>query len=382
MFQRALLSTVATVSVLLAAACQPESPIVHACVSHNSGAVRIVAEGQACRGSEYATSWARQGQEGARGQRGADGGPGPEGPSGPDGLGVLSGDGAPDSDLGRPGEFYIDTTRMTAYGPKGESDWGSPTSLIGPSGLNGVDGRDGTDGRSLLFDAGPPADAVGGDGDLYLDTDSYDLWGRRGGEWALAGNLEGPRGAHGLPGPPGPQGEEGVPGPIGPQGPAGPQGERGEPGPIGPIGPEGPRGVQGPPGAGSADLLLAGPPQLNRPASEYPSGTDSVIVSFAVPRHSTEFETVTITTELTVYAYDAMSGTCYLDGPGVRTGAARFELQRYEIENTTVSGVLIRAAGAEPFTVDLYCRSNIAAHRDTYQYPWVTVMSAPGDRTT
>lgn len=331
MFQRALLSTVATVSVLLAAACQPESPIVHACVSHNSGAVRIVAEGQACRGSEYATSWARQGQEGARGQRGADGGPGPEGPSGPDGLGVLSGDGAPDSDLGRPGEFYIDTTGAALYGPKEDSGWGNATSLIGASGG------------------------------------------------------EGPRGPMGPQGPSGDPGERGEPGERGPQGPAGLRGERGEQGPMGPMGPmgpEGPRGVQGPPGAGSAELILVGPGQLNKPAQEYPAQTDTVIAEFAIPHQSAELETVHITAELTAYAYDAMSGACQLDGPGIRPGAALFDMKRYEIENFSVSGVIVRGPDAGPFQVDLVCRTNIAAYRDTYQLPWVTVLSASGNRAT
>lgn len=56
------------------------------------------------------------------------------GASGADGKTVRSGTGAPSSGLGVDGDFYIDTSANTIYGPKTSGAWGSATSLIGPTG--------------------------------------------------------------------------------------------------------------------------------------------------------------------------------------------------------------------------------------------------------
>jgi hypothetical protein len=60
------------------------------------------------------------------------------GPTGPAGTSVLSGAGAPGINLGAIGDFYIDTSTYTIYGPatrvckpKCEVDWGAGTSLKG-----------------------------------------------------------------------------------------------------------------------------------------------------------------------------------------------------------------------------------------------------------
>ena len=52
---------------------------------------------------------------------------------GPGGL-ILSGNGAPDIYIGTEGDFYIDTLSYEIYGPKILGDWGVPVSLIGPPG--------------------------------------------------------------------------------------------------------------------------------------------------------------------------------------------------------------------------------------------------------
>ena len=62
------------------------------------------------------------------------------GGAGADGKTVRNGAGAPSSGLGVDGDFYIDTAANTIYGPKTGGAWGSPTSLVGPTGANGADG--------------------------------------------------------------------------------------------------------------------------------------------------------------------------------------------------------------------------------------------------
>jgi len=79
---------------------------------------------------------------------------------------------------------------------------------------------------------GAPADALGADGDYYLDSDADAWYGpKAGGTWTGTG-------PHSLQGP---QGD------IGPQGPQGIQGE------TGPTGPAGADGLDGAPGADGAD---------------------------------------------------------------------------------------------------------------------------------
>lgn len=65
--------------------------------------------------------------------RGDTGATGSVGPAGADGKTLLSGSGAPSSGTGNNGDFYIDTSTSTIYGPKTSGSWGSGTSLIGPS---------------------------------------------------------------------------------------------------------------------------------------------------------------------------------------------------------------------------------------------------------
>lgn len=83
-----------------------------------------------------------------------------------------------------------------------------------------------------------PAGSVGEDGDLYVNTDTGEVYVKVDGAWTDVGSIQGPEG------PAGPQGPQGEQGPVGP---AGPQGEQG---PGGPEGPHGEQGPQGPPGPG------------------------------------------------------------------------------------------------------------------------------------
>src|SRR5215471_6956098 len=82
---------------------------IFACVNNNSGAVRIVAQGVACRTPESLVTWnvvGPQGPPGPAGPAGALGSPGPQGPVGPAGaLGSPGpqGPAGPAGALGSPG---------------------------------------------------------------------------------------------------------------------------------------------------------------------------------------------------------------------------------------------------------------------------------------
>lgn len=79
------------------------------------------------------------GATGPAGPTGASGAAGTQGPAGADGRTTLSGSGAPSSGIGNNGDFYIDTTAHTIYGPKTAGAWGSSTSLVGPAGAGSGD---------------------------------------------------------------------------------------------------------------------------------------------------------------------------------------------------------------------------------------------------
>ena len=67
-----------------------------------------------------------------QGSQGLQGPPGPKGDTGrpgADGNSLLHGAGMPLAEDGKPGDFYIDTTRSWLYGPKVALGWGSPVKL-------------------------------------------------------------------------------------------------------------------------------------------------------------------------------------------------------------------------------------------------------------
>jgi hypothetical protein len=61
---------------------------------------------------------------------------------------VRSGSGAPSSGTGKKGDFYVNTSAWTIYGPKDDKGWGPATSLRGATGRgqDGAPGRPGGDG--------------------------------------------------------------------------------------------------------------------------------------------------------------------------------------------------------------------------------------------
>jgi hypothetical protein len=120
--------------------------------------------------------------------RGANGAQGPTGPAGADGTIIYSGDYNPAPQLGKAGDFYFAKVAKVMFGPKTAAGWGTGVNLQGANGANG------TNGTTILNGDGPPTpfEETGKDGDFYIDTDAYDIYGPRiGGDWGNPTSLKG-----------------------------------------------------------------------------------------------------------------------------------------------------------------------------------------------
>lgn len=140
-----------------------------------------------------------------RGATGTTGAAGANGANGADGRTILSGTTAPSSGTGANGDFYINTVTHVIYGPKASGTWPAGVSLVGPQGAAGTNG---IDGRTILNGTTPPGSGVGANGDFYLDTAAWGLYGpKAGGVWPTPVALRGPQGDPGDTGPQGPPGD-------------------------------------------------------------------------------------------------------------------------------------------------------------------------------
>jgi len=173
---------------------------------------------------------------------------------------ILSGVGAPSNAVGIDGDFYIDTKNLNIYGPKMKKKWPKAVSLKGSDGSNGTDGKSGSDGKTIT-NASTVAGPVGVQGSAGLPG----LPGTQGdvgpkGEQGLRSEV-GATGSQGIVGPIGVQGPIGLTGVTGSQGPAG-SGSQGAPGATGATGAQGPIGLTGVTGsqgpAGSGSQGLPG----------------------------------------------------------------------------------------------------------------------------
>ncbi|MEM5273503.1 collagen-like protein [Cupriavidus taiwanensis] len=141
------------------------------------------------------------------------------GPAGADGKTILSGTNAPTADVGADGDFYLNVSSSTLYGPKAGGEWRAGVSLIGPQGVAGAPGA------TLLHGAADPTAADGTVGSFYLNTSTNTLFGPKTADGWPAGIS-----VVGLTGPVGPAGPAGAPGPAGEKGEQGEQGDKGDPG--------------------------------------------------------------------------------------------------------------------------------------------------------
>ena len=126
---------------------------------------------------------------------------GDQGPPGPRGNAVLSGTVPPDNSIGVDGDMYLNSVSMVMTGPKAAGAWPpsgvqliGPIGGTGPQGLPGPPGLPGTNGNTLLHGTGAPASGVGNNGDFYIDTAAWILYGpKAAGVWPGTGiNVVGP----------------------------------------------------------------------------------------------------------------------------------------------------------------------------------------------
>ena len=135
---------------------QSTTTVINGCVTNKTGALRIVSSSSTCKSGETAISWNQQGTQGPQGLQGQ---AGTNGTNGVDGNTILNGNGAPAASLGVVGDYYIDNQADAIYGPKTESSWGSPTSLVGPPGTSGnADTLDNLDSTDFLRTNGKATD--------------------------------------------------------------------------------------------------------------------------------------------------------------------------------------------------------------------------------
>lgn len=170
------------------------------------------------------------------GGRGATGPTGPQGLTGPPGATGPTGATGAEGDAGLSGPQGLQGLR----GLTGVTGASGP---MGPTGATGLQGLAGTNGTAVLSGSGQPNSTLGGVGDFYVETSNDTLWGPKtaNGGWVLGGvsliGATGATGTTGVAGPQGMQGPMGVTGPQGPQGPMGPTGAAGAAGATGLTGP-------------------------------------------------------------------------------------------------------------------------------------------------
>ena len=133
------------------------------------------------------------GANGATGATGATGAQGPAGAAGPAGSRIYKGSGAPADTLGLVGDYYIDASADSLYGPKTLAGWGTAISLQGAQGATGTAG---SNGSTILSGSTSPALSIGSPGDYYFDNVTDSLYGpkTRSG-WGTAVSLRGAAGS-------------------------------------------------------------------------------------------------------------------------------------------------------------------------------------------
>jgi hypothetical protein len=178
---------------------------------------------------------------------------------------ILSGFGAPSNAIGIDGDFYIDSKNLNIYGPKMKKKWPAAVSLKGSNGSDGSAGKSGSDGKTITT-ASTVAGPSGAQGFQGIPGDI----GPRG-EQGLRGEV-GATGEQGIAGPTGAQGSIGLTGAIGIQGPAG-FGSQGAPGATGATGAQGPSGATGSPGLPGATGATGAQGPGGATGSQGPSGS-------------------------------------------------------------------------------------------------------------
>ncbi|MFA8437662.1 immunoglobulin-like domain-containing protein [Pueribacillus sp. YX66] len=103
----------------------------------------------------------------------------------------YTGEGPPNDSLGTNGDSYLDITTGDVY-KRGPNTWTKVSNLKGD---------DGKQGSAILTGSGAPSADAGNVGDLYLDTNTGDVYEKTADGWKKIANLQGPAGPQGPKGP-------------------------------------------------------------------------------------------------------------------------------------------------------------------------------------
>jgi hypothetical protein len=120
---------------------------------------------------------------------------GPPGPQGPPGSQIITGSAPPTTSLGNSGDVYIQINTGDVYKKTGNT-WNLIGNIKGPPGEPGQQGPAGQQGRSpeILFGVGDPDNAIGNNGDLYINTNTGELFSKVNNNWIFRIFLKGERG--------------------------------------------------------------------------------------------------------------------------------------------------------------------------------------------
>jgi hypothetical protein len=120
---------------------------------------------------------------------------GPPGPPGPPGSQIITGSSPPTSALGNSGDIYIQINTGDVYKKTGNT-WNLIGNIKGPPGEPGQQGPAGQPGRSpeILFGVGEPQNSIGNNGDLYINTNTGELFSKVNNNWVFRIILKGERG--------------------------------------------------------------------------------------------------------------------------------------------------------------------------------------------
>ena len=131
--------------------------------------------------------------------KGADGKDGTNGTNGKDGATWLTGAGAPAATLGKEGDLYLDTDEFDIY-KKGATAWEKTGNIKGQDGTSAGKGDKGDAGATWLSGEDAPAADKGKQGDFYIDSKTFDVYLKGESGWAWFGNIKGAAGKPGDPG--------------------------------------------------------------------------------------------------------------------------------------------------------------------------------------
>ena len=105
----------------------------------------------------------------------------------------------PEAGDGKDGDLFLNTVTYDLY-LKTNGAWTKVGNIKGADGNNGTNGTNGENGSSFLVGITEPAVTVGSNGDAYLNTTTYDLYLKSEGVWTKLGNIKGADGNNGTNG--------------------------------------------------------------------------------------------------------------------------------------------------------------------------------------